>query len=126
MTTNRVLLPLQNGSAAFRAASFDAGSNTIEVCWTTGAPVRRYSPSEGGYDEILETGGNNVRLDRLNAGAPFLNTHNISGLADIIGSVVPGTAQMIGGRGLAVIQLTRRPDAAGIVQDIRDGVIKNI
>jgi len=75
--------------------------------------------------EELLTGAENVRLERLNLGAPFLNTHESGNLSDILGSVVPGSARMEGGIGYATIQLTRRADAAGIVQDIREGVIRN-
>src|SRR5262249_13174762 len=119
-------LPRQLRPALLRAASFDETDNTIEVCFTTGATVRRMSWRDGPYDEELLTGAANVRLDRLNAGAPFLNAHGAYDLADVIGSVVPGSARMVKGEGLAKIQLSRRPDAAGIVQDIRDGVINNI
>jgi len=119
-------LPALAGAAEIRAASFDEAANTIEVVWTTGATVRRYSWSEGPYDEELVVTEGSVRLGRLNAGASFLNTHASGRLADVIGSVVPGSAKIEGGRGIASILLTTRADAQGIVADIRDGVIRNI
>lgn len=63
--------------ANFHRAALDprheaATANTVEVVWTTGTTVRRYSWEAGGYiDEQLVVGSNAVRLDRLNAGAPF-------------------------------------------------------
>ena len=46
-----------------------------------------------------------VRLDRLNPGAPFLNTHSDSDLRDVIGSVVPGSAKLKDGKGIALARL---------------------
>jgi phage head maturation protease len=62
---------------------------------------------------------------RLNAGAPLLNSHESSSLASILGTIVPGTARLEGSKGIARVQLSRRADVAGIVQDVRDGVIRN-
>jgi len=125
-TPTEIAVPLVARAAEVRAASFNETDNTIDIVWTTGAKVRRYSWSEGPYDEELVVTPGAVRLDRLNAGAPFLNTHSASDLSFVIGSVVPGTARIEGGKGLATIVLTSREDAQGVVKDIRDGVIRNI
>ncbi|RWN35800.1 MAG: hypothetical protein EOR95_12420 [Mesorhizobium sp.] len=126
MMSETIRLPQFMRDAELRAASFDEPSNTIEVIWTAGATVRRRSWVDGPFDEELVVGDKTVRLDRLNLGAPFLNSHNDYDLRSVLGSVMPGTAVLKGGKGYASIQLTRREDAAGIVQDIRDGVIRNI
>lgn len=120
-----IQLPRFAREAQFQAASFDEASNSIEVVWTTGARVRRRSWIDGPYDEELVVDAGSVRLDRLNAGAPFLNTHNDYDLSDIIGCVVPGTARIEGAKGLARIQLSRATDDATVVQKIRDGLIRN-
>ncbi len=110
-----------------RAASFDLEANTVEVVWTTGAVVRRYSwEARGHVDEELVVSADAVRLDRLNAGAPFLNTHGTWDLSDVIGSVVPGTARIEKGRGLALVRLSRAPAHADIVQNIQDEIIRNV
>ncbi|XWN29952.1 MAG: HK97 family phage prohead protease [Devosia sp.] len=119
-------LPTMFRQAELRAASFDEGANTIDVIWTAGAVVRRVSWVDGEFDEELAVDTKSVRLDRLNAGAPFLNSHDSYDLRSVIGSVVPGTAVVRGGKGYATVQMSRRDDAAGIVQDIRDGVIRNV
>ena len=116
--------PQQNRAAQLDARTFNEKENTIDVVFTSGASVKRYD-RDGAFMEELLTGAENVRLDRLNLGAPFLNTHDSFDLSHVLGSVVPGSARMDGGFGYATIRLTRRPDAAGIIQDIRDGVIKN-
>lgn len=125
-------LPRALRAAQIRAASFDEAKNTIEVVWTTGATVRRRSWSEGPYDEELVVTPDAVRLDRLNAGAPFLNTHSDWSLSDVIGSVVPGSARIEGGKGpeggkgLAAIQLSSAPGDADNVAKIRDCVVRHV
>lgn len=124
--TTRNLTPFGR-SGALRAASFDEADNTIEVIWTTGAAVRRYSIDEQRfYEEILEVTPKAVRLDRLNAGAPFLNSHRDGNLKNVIGSVVPGSATIRNGLGLARIKLSRAEPDKPIVDKIRDGIIRNI
>lgn len=121
-----VQVPAQQRAAEIRAASFDEAANTIDVVFTTGAAVRRRSWADGPFDEVLVVEPGSVRLGRLNAGAPFLNTHDDWSLRSVLGSVVPGSARIENGQGLATILLSRRPEVAGIMQDIRDGVIRNI
>ena len=125
--TERIELGRVLRAANLAENSFDEAANTVDVIWSTGASVARYDYRSGRpYNEVLSMDPDAVRLDRLNVGAPFLNTHNDMSLGQVLGSVVPGSARIDGGRGLAKIQLTRRADAAGVVQDIRDGVIRNI
>jgi Caudovirus prohead serine protease len=112
--------------ARVRSASYDEAANTIDIVWTTGAAVRRADPYTGDeYDEVLSLEPGAVRLDRLNGGAPFLDSHNSEGLANVIGSVIPGTAKIENGRGIATIQLSRAAADTDVVQKIRDGVIRN-
>lgn len=121
-----ISLPRGTRAAELRPESFNPDDNTIEVCWTTGATVQRYSWIDGPYLEELVVDEASVRLDRLNAGASFLNTHGTWDLDDVIGAVVPGSARIENGKGLARIQLSNAPADADIVQKIRDGIIRNI
>lgn len=121
-----IQLPPMLRSAELRASSFEEKDNTIECCWTTGATVRRVSWVDGAYDEELVVSANAVRLERLNAGAPMLNTHAQWDLSAVIGSVMPGSARIEAGKGLARVQLSRAPGDADIVQKIRDGIVRNI
>lgn len=114
-------------AAEVRASSFDEGENTIEVVWTTGAKVRRYDWRDGGYyDEELVVDPSSIRLGRLNAGAPFLDTHASWELRNVIGSIVPGSVEVRGGKGYAKVLLSRAADDAATVSKIRDGIIRNI
>ena len=127
MAEKQVRLPQFGRDATVRAGSFDQDANTVEIVWTTGASVRRYDYWDGTeYDEVLSLDPGAVRLDRLNLGAPFLDTHCSYGLDNVIGSVVPGSAKIEDGRGLATILLSKAPGVADTVQKIREGVIRNI
>ena len=117
----------QHRNARLRSASYDADANTVEVVWTTGAAVRRYDPWTGEeFDEALSLAPGAVRLDRLNAGAPFLDAHDSFGCSKVVGSVVRNSARIENGKGICTIQLSRAPDVADIVLKIREGVIRNI
>lgn len=119
-------LPMQTRAAELSTASFDSSDNTIEVIFTTGATIKRRSWLDGPYDEELVVSANSVRLERLNSGAPFLDVHNQLSLRDIIGSVVPGSARIEAGKGLARIKLSSAPSDADTVAKIKDGVIRNV
>ena len=126
MSTETVNLPPLVRAAAVRANTYNSDDNTIDICFTTGADVLRCDYFDGDYIERLETGPDNVRLDRLNAGAAFLDTHNAWELDAVIGAVVPGSARMEGGEGLCKVKLSKSARAADTVTDLRDGVINNI
>lgn len=112
--------------AELRAGSFNADDNTIECVWTAGATVRRASWSDGVYDEELVVSPKAVRLGRMNAGAPLLDTHSGWSLASVLGSVVPGTARVEGGKGIARVKLSTAPGDADNVQKIKDGIVRNV
>lgn len=112
--------------AELRAGSFDERDNTIECVWTAGATVRRASWVDGIYDEELIVSSNAVRLGRMNAGAPLLDSHSSWSVRDVLGSVVPGTARIEAGKGLARVKLSTAPGDADTIQKIRDGVVRNV
>lgn len=120
--------PLIARSAEIVPASIDRDARQIEVVWTTGATVQR-GRWEGWddyveYDEELIVSGNAVRLDRLNAGGPFLDSHKDWSLSHVLGSVVPGSVRIEGGTGTAKIQLTEAEDAAPALARILDKSVR--
>jgi len=117
-------LPLLTRAAELLPASFNEAARTVEVIWSTGARVRRYGFFDT-YDEELSLDPGAVRLERLNAGGPFLADHKTS-VGSVLGSIVPGSVAIENGRAVAAIRLTEREDAAGIVSDIRAGHIKAV
>lgn len=116
----------QTRAAKIRANSFDEESNTIDIVWTTGAAVRRIDWDGTEYDEVLSLEPGAVRLDRLNSGAPLLDSHQDGGIANVIGAIVEKSARIESGKGIATVRLSSATSDADVVQKIREGVIRNI
>lgn len=123
-------LPLITREASLRLVRGEGDDMTIDVVWTTGATVqrRRYEGWDDvvEYDEELVVTPGAVRMDRLNAGAPFLDSHRSWGLESVVGAVLPGTARIESGQGFARVRLTSAPDAVPIVQRIMDGTVSAV
>ena len=121
-------LPLIGRAASVRAESVNPQARTIEIVWTTGAIVQRqrWEGWDGvvEYDEELIVSPEAVRMGRMNDGAPFLDSHNGWSLGSVLGSVVPGSARIEGGEGVATIQLTAAADVADLVQRILEKSVR--
>ncbi len=76
------------------------------------------------FHEELSLEKDAVRLDRLNSGAPLLNNHNNGDLNDVIGVVE--NASMKQGQGVAMVRFSERAEIQGLVNDIKNGIIRNI
>jgi Mu-like prophage major head subunit gpT len=112
--------------ASIQPATWNEGDRSVEVVWTTGAAVTRYDWHDGGYyEETLGTDPANVRLERLNAGGPVLVDH-IARVGALAGSVIPGSARMERGKGIARIRLSDTPDMADTVAKVRDGHLRTV
>jgi len=125
MTRNIDLPPLTR-AADLLPASIDAAERTIEVVWSTGARVRRTPFFGDPFDEELAMDPRAVRLDRLNAGAPLLKVHDASVLDSIIGSVVPGSARIENGRGVARVRFSDRAEVEPLWKDVEAGHIRAV
>jgi hypothetical protein len=127
MTQTREL-PMQCREARFEPATLargDSGATTIDLVWTTGARVRRMDFWTGRkYDEELSLDPGHVDLARLNAGAPLLNTHRAMDTGDVIGVVE--RAWLEGEEGRATVRFSEREEVAGIVADVKAGILRNI
>ena len=119
-------LPALRRSAELAPNSVDNDARTVEVIWSAGARVRRTSFFGEPYDEELSLDPAHVRLDRLNAGAPFLKVHELDTLDAVIGSVVPGSARIENGRGIALVRISERADVEPIWRDIQAGHIRAV
>lgn len=105
--------------------SFNAAQRTLEVVFSTGAAVSRRDWWTGTpFTEVLEISETAIDLSRLKAGAPVLNTHAAYDLSGMVGVVE--AARVERGQAIATIRLSARPDVAGVVQDVADGVIRNV
>jgi len=123
-------LPLIARRADVLPDTIDVSAREVDIVWTTGATVQRVR-WEGWderieYDEELLVDDKSVRLDRLNAGAPFLNSHMSWSLESVIGAVVEGSARIEKSQGMARIRLTSAADAADIVQRILEKTVRHV
>ncbi|WP_099865931.1 prohead protease/major capsid protein fusion protein [Pararhizobium haloflavum] len=119
-------LPAMRRSAELAPNTADADSRTVEVIWSAGARIRRATFFGEPYEEELSLDPAHVRLDRLNAGAPFLKVHELDTLDAVIGSVVPGSARIENGRGFAQVRISERADVESIWRDIQAGHIRAV
>ena len=106
-------------------AAAQAPAARFEIVFTTGAPVKRYDWANGRYYlEQLEVSEQAIDLSRLERGAPLLNTHSNWSLEDQLG--VCDQPEIRNGQGVCQTQLSRRESVRGVVQDLEDGVIRNV
>lgn len=107
--------------------SYNEEAKTFDVTFTTEAPVKRYDWNNGTYyNEVLSFEKGHVNLDRLNNGANVLDNHNMYGSVSNAVLGVVERAWVEDGKGAATIRFSNRPEVQGIVQDVKDGILKNI
>lgn len=132
-TTRHDDLPLAGRTMALRdftRAEPDAGASdtplaTAHLAFAAGATVRRYDwYRDRAYMEQLVVEEGAIRMDRLTRGAPLLNTHNSWDLEAQLGVVENPIIQ--NGEGLCDVTFSRRESIAGYVQDVADGIIRNV
>jgi len=120
-------LPAFSVRAAITSSKIDLDKRTVPLTFTTGAPVQRYDWETGTrYIEKLSMKPEHVRLERLNSGAPLLDSHSGWSLASQLGVVEDGTAEMSGRKGTATVRFSKRSDVEPFFQDVVDRVIRNV
>lgn len=112
--------------AMLEPGTFDEQARTIEVTFATPTEVVTRDYNSGSiFIEQLSFEPNHVRLERLNAGAPILDNHNRwGGVRGVLGAVQK--AWLDGNKGRAIIKLSGREDMAGVIQDIKDGILRTV
>ena len=103
-------------------SSADRDARTVEVIWSTGAPVRRRDMA-GQYIERLSLAREAVDLSRLQ-GASVLDAHRQSAVRDVLGSVQ--SAAVDGQRGTALIRFSSRPEVEPLWQDVLSGILRHV
>lgn len=106
------------------ASTVDADKRTVSIVWTTGAAVKRFAHGEGYYMEELAVDRRCIRLERFET-MSLLDSHEQS-MDSRLGTVVPGSVKVEGGKGLAVIRFSRNAKADAIFRDLVDGHPVNI
>jgi phage head maturation protease len=103
-------------------ASADRDARTVEVIWSTGAPVRRRDIA-GQYVERLSLAPEAVDLSRLQ-GASVLDAHRQSAVRDVLGSVQSDAVD--GQIGTALIRFSARPEVEPLWQDVLSGILRHV
>ena len=120
-------MPLQVRAAQVVPASFNEAERTVDVVWTTGARRRAYDwYNDTVFEEELAVEPAAVDMSRFEAGTlQVLDGHQVyGGVEGVLGIAVRGSIE--NGEGRATLRLSGNPDKAGIVGDIRDGIIRAI
>ena len=113
---------------AEEGASGQADIVRFDLVWTTGADVERTDwRTLKPYVERLEVSEKAIDLSRLNSGAPVLRDH-WSDTREVIGVVERAwiDTQASPPCGRATVRLSQRADVAPVIQDIRDGILRNV
>jgi hypothetical protein len=121
-------MPTLSRAAELVPTTFNEADNTIDVVWTnTGALVRRYDWYRDTYfDEDLVVDPDAVDMSRFDAGTvQVLDAHRVYGGVDAIIGIAT-RASIENGEGRATLRLSTRPEMAGIVADIKAGIIRAI
>jgi hypothetical protein len=111
--------------ADVQPASVNLERRTVDVVWSTGARNLTYDFQRGMMIlEELSLSPGQVRLDRLNRGAPVLDSHNRWSL-DCVKAVVE-RGWLEDGKGKATIRFSQRADVEPIWQDVVAGIIRSV
>lgn len=117
-------LPLQTRAAP--VTSVNETDRTFEFVWTTGARVKRFDWNTWSYYlEELSLDPAHVRLGRLLAGAPLLNSHQQWDLSSVLG--VHEDAWLNSTEGRAVARFSDRDETVNAYwRDVANKIIRNI
>ena len=103
----------------FDRASAKADDRTVELAFSSEAPVQRWFGTE-----VLDHGAGSCDLTRLNNGGALLDNHDTD---EQIGVVIPGTAIIGVDRiGRATVKFSRSQEGQDKLQDVLDGIITNV
>jgi hypothetical protein len=112
-------------SAQFIPGTFNEEGFTIEAIAATEAEVISYSWDYGQVREVLSMQTDHVRLQRL-VGANVLNNHNRYGsVQDCVVGVIE-EANIRNSQLVVKIRLSQREDLKPLVEDVKNGIIRNL
>lgn len=111
--------------AATQPRTFNAEALTVDVVMGSGVEVLRVPWIGEPYLEELSMDPAHIRMGRMSSGRmPLLDSHKRFSLEHQVGVVRAGRLE--GENMVASVQFSRRPEVAGIVQDVRDGIVGNL
>ncbi len=109
------------GEVKLLTSTLNQEARTVEVMWSSGMAVRRYSWDEGAYMEELSMDPAAIRMVRFEAGMSLLDSHDSWSMKSRLGTVVQGSVRLENGQGFATVKFSRNADAEALFQDLVDG-----
>jgi HK97 family phage major capsid protein/HK97 family phage prohead protease len=101
--------------AAIESALVDKEARTARLTFSSETPVERAFG-----DEVLVHGAKNVRMERINAGAPLLFNHNMDDVRGVVEN-----ASITDKRGHAVVRFARTAAGEEALNMVDDGILRN-
>lgn len=123
MAKEKKQLGTQYTRALFDIQTINEEKRTIDVVFATETPVMRRN-WDGLYNEILDCNPKSVRMDRLNAGAPVLDSHSRWSVTTQLGVVENAVFKNKEGR--ATLRFSKRDDVEKVWGDVKDGILRGI
>ena len=122
--SRKIQIPTLELAAEIDAGSVSEDERTFEVAFYTGAEVVRYPYFDEPYLLSMRMRDDSVRWDRINAGAPVTDGHWTGDTRNIVG--VTSNGRIEGKKAKATVRFSQRAEVADLLQDIRDGIVKNV
>lgn len=127
MTPGQTVVDLSPLCVRADVAEVRDDKRTVDLIFSTGAGVVRMDYWTGKrYIEVLSMKPEHVRLERMNAGAPLLDSHSAWSVGDVLGTVERGTAKIDKGKGVVTVRFSKRESVKDIYEDVRDGIITSV
>jgi hypothetical protein len=124
--THKITRPRAHIRALITPDSFDESDLSFAVVFATERAVFQAGEYDEPFDEILGMDPGEVRLERLNSGAPVVDSHNRWSLADQIGVVVEGSANVDGVQGSARLRLLPHESNDRVIAGVKSKVFTNV
>jgi HK97 family phage prohead protease len=115
--------------ATLQPDTLDEAKRTVEMVFSVGAKVLRSTWYDGPFYEELVMTPEACRLDRLNNGAPLLDSHDGGSSLRVYGVVEPGTAKIVKGEGRCTVRFDTAendPDADKLFRKVKAGIVTNV
>lgn len=137
---SKVKLPIMHQEIRFLPKTANDENRTIDIIFSTGARVKRRGWLGDVWHEELSLKRSHIKLDRLNAGAPFLDMHDIGasgffsqgrGIRAQLGVIEKARLEKDenaeqGKVAVATVRFSKRAEVDDIWNDVKDGVIRNV
>jgi len=125
MAGRQCALAIHTRAATDAASPASDAPLVIDMVLSAGARVQRYDwRYDRAYLEELVVDASSIRMARLERGIPLLDSHSSYSLSNNLGVIEQPRIE--GGQLLARATFSRRPEVAGVVQDVQDGILRSI